>query len=111
VTRAAPPPETPAPEPAPAAVAPVEPSRPVEKRDHERRKKRHDEGPALIPHRFDGGPLDAFSSPVDRSLSAIIADAVGQPAVAGLLVALALISAMSAATGLRRRRPAPGPVA
>ena len=107
----------PAPEPTPepvaaAPAAPVESSGPSDKkRDDAWRKERRKIGLALIPPKLDSPPPKTFSEPVDRSLSAIIADAVGQPAVTGLLAALALISAISAATALRRRRPASGQVA
>ena len=107
---AAPAPEVATPEPT-AAAAPVDRSPATEKRDDKRRKERRESATPLIPPELDTAPLSTFSSPENRSLPTIVADALGRPIVAGLLLALAAISVISAVSVFRRRRPALGPVA
>jgi len=107
---AAPASEVAAPEPT-AAAAPVDRSPATEKRDDKRRKERRESATPLIPPELDTAPLSTFSSPENRSLPTIVADALGRPIVAGLLLALAAISVISAVSVFRRRRPALGPVA
>ncbi len=107
---AAPAPEVAAPEPT-AAAAPVDRSPATEKRDGKRRKERRESATPLIPPELDNPAPSTFSTPEDRSLPTIVADALGRPIVAGLLLALAAISVISAVSVFRRRRPALGPVA